>query len=417
MACLSAARLMLTSSRWSARAFCRWQELGGLCFGRHYANQGEFMVPFRIALRWRHPSNVTARHVGPIAAALACLFCSGVTAAEQCWAPDALQAKAGEEQVNLSTPKALVAPPKIPLQPIRQSPYSWRGALRRVDLTKGGQKAVALTFDLCEQPHEITGYQGKIVDFLRKERIHATFFAGGKWLLTHEQRAQQLMTDRLFEIGNHTWEHRNLRLLSGSALEDEIWNANLAFRQVRNKLSENKCLDRSRERPAHTSAPEHMTLFRFPFGACDPESLHAVNESGLRAVQWDVSSADPSKTQTGDKMARDVLQRVRPGSIVLFHANGRGWHTAEALPLIVAGLKKDGYEFLTVSELLALPGAKPEAPEECYDARPKDTERYDALAKALTEKHAAEVARLRLLAKKSGVPEQPKKELPWLRPK
>ena len=98
-------------------------------------------------------------------------------------------------------------------------------------------KLVALTFDLCEQPSEIAGYQGGIVDFLRQNHIKATFFFGGKWMLSHRERTQQLMTDSQFEVANHTWTHRNLRNLTGSTLTDEIRNAQTAYEQVREELA------------------------------------------------------------------------------------------------------------------------------------------------------------------------------------
>ena len=130
-----------------------------------------------------------------------------------------------------------------PLDPSR------RLAIRRVDLPPG-VKLVALTFDLCEQPHEIAGYQGAIVDYLRAERVKATFFAGGKWMLTHRDRTQQLMADPLFEIGNHAWEHRNLRLLRGSALVSEIENTQVSYEQVREELGARQCLGFDGRRPA-----------------------------------------------------------------------------------------------------------------------------------------------------------------------
>src|SRR5262245_2396369 len=68
-----------------------------------------------------------------------------------------------------------------------------------------------------------------------------------------------------------------------------------------------------------------------------------------------------------------VLTNVQPGSIVLFHANGRGWHTEGALPGIIATLKARGYEFATVSELLA--AGEPVVSATCYDSRPGDTDR------------------------------------------
>ena len=49
---------------------------------------------------------------------------------------------------------------------------------------------------------------------------------------------------------------------------------------------------------------------------------------GLKAIQWDVSSGDPWIGQTPERMTKAVLDSVKPGSIVLFHANGRGWHTS-----------------------------------------------------------------------------------------
>jgi hypothetical protein len=71
---------------------------------------------------------------------------------------------------------------------------------------------------------------------------------------------------------------------------------------------------------------------------------------------------------------RQVLSNVAPGSIVLFHANGRGWHTEAALSGIIAGLKAQGYEFATVSELLA--AGEPVMSATCYDSRPGDADRW-----------------------------------------
>jgi peptidoglycan/xylan/chitin deacetylase (PgdA/CDA1 family) len=65
-----------------------------------------------------------------------------------------------------------------------------------------GDQPVALTFDLCEQADDVTGYDRRIVNRLRDEGVRATFFAGGKWMRSHEEKAQQLMADPRFEIGN-----------------------------------------------------------------------------------------------------------------------------------------------------------------------------------------------------------------------
>jgi peptidoglycan-N-acetylglucosamine deacetylase len=244
--------------------------------------------------------------------------------------------------------------------------------VRRVKLPPG-KKFVALTFDLCEQHSEVAGYQGGIVDFLRSNRIKATFFAGGKWMLSHRERTQQLMSDPLFETGNHAWEHRNLRELSGTALTDEIRNAQAAYEQVREELAAKQCFAPGTRSLAAQRAPQRLGYFRFPFGACSPQALDEVAQQGLLPIQWDVSSGDPAASLSPAAMTQNVLDAVRPGSIVLFHANGRGRNTEAALPGIVAGLKARGYEFVTVSELLA--AGEPVMSATCYDSRPGDADR------------------------------------------
>ena len=77
-------------------------------------------------------------------------------------------------------------------------------------------------------------------------------------------------------------------------------------------------------------------------------------------------------------IAEQIIRHVKPGSIIIGHANGRGWHTAEALPLVIPKLKALGYQFVTVSELLA--AGKPVITSTCYDSRPGDTARYDNLS-------------------------------------
>jgi peptidoglycan/xylan/chitin deacetylase (PgdA/CDA1 family) len=292
---------------------------------------------------------------------------------DDCWTQEALAAKPGEKTIRPQDRP--IAPASAGLDPGRPIKGA-TGVIRRVT-TDGGKRLVALTFDLCEAHFEITGYQGAIVDYLRERKIKATFFAGGKWLLNHPERAQQLMSDPLFEVANHGWEHRNLRLLSGATLREEIRQAELAYRDMRAQLQARNCLRDGVV--AHTRAPARMNFFRFPFGACDERSLSAVAEQGLEAVQWDVSTGD--STQTAGEMLADVKRGVRPGSIVLMHANGRGKNTEDALPKIVAALERDNYTFVTISELLA--AGKPDRTPSCYDARRGDTDRYDAHARKL----------------------------------
>lgn len=300
-----------------------------------------------------------------------------------CWPSIGADRTGSEARIRKSDPAAFIAPPRR--QPVAYSPLpdSKRGVVRRVQIADG-RKLVALTFDLCEQPYEISGFQGDIVDYLRSARVKATFFAGGKWLLTHRTRSEQLISDSLFEVGNHAWEHRNLRLLSGAGLYDEIQSAQLAYEDVHEGLAARRCVVPGSKGPWHGRSTKRMQLFRFPFGACDAKSVGAVNDQGLLAIQWDVSSGDPWIGQTSRAMTKAVLSSVRSGSIVLFHANGRGHNTIKALPGIVNELRAQGYEFVTVSQLLA--AGRPEYANQhdlCFDHRPGDTNKYDALAQRL----------------------------------
>jgi peptidoglycan/xylan/chitin deacetylase (PgdA/CDA1 family) len=299
--------------------------------------------------------------------------------ANQCWSKDALAGRPGENRIVQNVASAFVPAPvgRLDADPV---PADKRGVIRRVDLPPG-VKRVAFTFDLCEQPYEVTGYDSAVVDFLREEKVKATFFGGGKWMLTHQERAQQILADSLFEMANHTWEHRNLRLLSGRALHDEIAAAQLAYAKVYQDLGRRQCSLAPRKGVLGLPTPSGQpSLFRFPFGACNEESLRAVGDAGLLAIQWDVSSGDPTKGLPAEKMVAELQRTVRPGSIVLFHANGRGWQTAKALRMVVPALRRRGYEFVTVTELLNSKGARPLFASTCFDRRPGDTDHYDALA-------------------------------------
>lgn len=247
----------------------------------------------------------------------------------------------------------LVAAAELPLLP-----ESWHGSIRSVRTT---EKVVALTFDLCEGARETAGYDAGVVDYLRANGVKATFFAGGKWLRSHPEQAGQLLADPLFEVGSHGWSHRNLRQLSGKALRDEVDLAGEALLALRPTPA-----------AGNSAGP---VLFRFPYGTCSSEALAYVNSRGAAAIQWDIVTGDPDRKVDAAAIARTVLGAVHPGAIVIAHANGRGWHTAAALPLFIPGLKALGYRFVTVGELLAM--GEPVIADECYERQPGDNRRYD----------------------------------------
>lgn len=289
-----------------------------------------------------------------------------------CFAPQSLAARPDEKTpVKFAHAQAIKVPRWQP--PAEPALNIVRGSIRRVDLPNG-EKLVALTFDLCEQWSEIAGYDGAIVDYLRANKIKATFFAGGKWMATHGERTQQLMSDDLFEIGTHGWAHRNVRGLTGADLTRELMTPSATYVAQREALAANQCA--AGQQVAMQSIARQPGLYRFPYGACNAGALDTLAANGMLAIQWDVSTGDPAPNQSARAIANEMIRHVKPGSIVLSHANGRGFHTAEALPIAIPALRAKGYRFVTVSELLA--AGRPVVTETCYDDKPGDTDKYDA---------------------------------------
>ena len=293
----------------------------------------------------------------------------------QCWPAAALTGTIEEKKITRGDRRFDAPPAAADLAPFDPVPLPYRGAIRRVKLPPG-KKLLALTFDLCELQGEITGYDAALVDYLRANNVKATFFTGGKWMRSHPERTAQLMADPLFEVANHAEAHRNLRLLSGDTLAAEIRGPQIAYEQTRAALSRSQCI--KGQEAAFGSIPERMNLFRFPFGACNQASLDAVNDAGLLAIQWDLSTGDPTPAQSARAIA-DAMIAAKPGSIIIGHGNGRGFHTSEALLTAIPALRAKGYDFVTVSELLAQ--GTPEISATCYDTRPGDTDKYDTFFK------------------------------------
>ncbi len=261
-------------------------------------------------------------------------------------------------------------PPNGELSPL---PEGLRNSIRGVK-PFNNEKVVALTFDLCEAPGEISGYDAAVVNTLRKHDVRATFFAGGKWMQHHPERAMQLMADPLFEIGNHSWDHPNFRKITPAEMKTQILRTQAEYRSLRDEL-QSRCGAEGVPAEEMSGIPAAPRFFRFPFGTCDKEALDMLAGFGLPAVQWSIVSADPSKSQTAAGIVRTILARIRPGAVIICHANGKGHGTAEAIPLFVPALRKMGYEFVTMSELLT--HGTPISSTECYEERPGDNFKYD----------------------------------------
>ncbi len=240
------------------------------------------------------------------------------------------------------------------------TPY---GLVRRVDV--GQRKVVALTFDFCELATKTTGYNVKLVRYLQKNSIPATFFVGGKWLRTHAARAQEFLRSDLFEIANHAWSHGNFALLDEKSMHEQIDWTQAQYAQL---------YEESFEKSEIPHRAPFLQYFRFPYGRSSPQALRLLQEKGVLAIQWDVvGEMRPDNSEP--YAVQEVLQQVRPGSILLFHGNMVPKGTKILIPRLIKALQERGYSFVTVGKLLAM--GKPEMVEDGYFITPGDNVHLD----------------------------------------
>lgn len=201
-------------------------------------------------------------------------------------------------------------------------------------------REVALTFDACEAVERAHLDHG-ITDFLVERRVPFTVFMGGRFARDNAADVRALAQHEFVAIGNHSWSHpRDMRELDDERVRSEVRRAAAMI---------------------ESTTGRRTTLFRFPGGNADERTVGIVRALGYQVVHWRWAEGDPSPTVAADTLVAQTLARTRPGDILIFHVNGRGWHTAEALPRIVDGLAARGYRFVTVAEVLAREGAASEA--------------------------------------------------------
>lgn len=188
-------------------------------------------------------------------------------------------------------------------------------------------RQVAITFDAC--PTQGDGLDHGIVRALLVHDVPATVFISGTWAEAHPAHAQKLAQH--FEVGSHGHRHTALDELPYEGVVAELRAAQTAIQRI------------TGARP---------TLFRPPSVRYDDEVLAAAKAIGLRTVTYDVASGDPDPNLEAAAIVRYVTWKVRNGSIVIFHINGRGYTTATTLPRIVEILRARGYRLVTVSQLL-----------------------------------------------------------------
>jgi peptidoglycan-N-acetylglucosamine deacetylase len=193
------------------------------------------------------------------------------------------------------------------------------------------ERVVALTFDACEQERPVHLDTG-ISDYLVAHKIPFTIFLSGRFVQDNEAAVRALAALDFVEVENHSFDHpNNMRRLSDAAVRDEIVTADAEIARVTGK---------------------HTHLFRFPATTYDARTLGIAEGLGYRVVHYRWEVGDPDPHETAERIVREIKAGTRPGDIEIFHINGRGWHTAEALPRVIAELQADGYRFVLLREYL-----------------------------------------------------------------
>ena len=109
------------------------------------------------------------------------------------------------------------------------------------------------------------------------------------------------------------------------------------------------------EEEIQTVTGRKAQFFRFPAGNYNEDGLKAVENLGYKVIHWRWATGDPDPHEGANSLYHRVVTKTEPGDILIFHINGRGVHTAEALPRIVEQLQAEGYHFALVSDYLGRP--------------------------------------------------------------
>lgn len=190
------------------------------------------------------------------------------------------------------------------------------------------QKVVALTFD--DGP-TVNGTD-QILAILAEENIKATFFVTGAELESNLDQGKKIVAAG-HELGNHSYSHVRMMLVTPSFVKQEIENTDKLIRDA-----------------GYTGE----ILFRPPYAKKLLALPYYLSKTGRKTITWDVEPESyPEIDAEADKIVEHVLSKTRPGSIIILHVmypNRR--ESVKAVKKIIEGLKAQGYSFKTVSELL-----------------------------------------------------------------
>ncbi len=192
------------------------------------------------------------------------------------------------------------------------------------------EKVIALTFDACEYKKP-SYFDYTILNFIIKEKIPVTIFVSGRFALRNKDELSKISKYEFIEIENHSLSHFNhSELLNESDFVNEVKENENIIKEITGKKTK---------------------YFRFPGGNYDNKSLNILKSLNYPVIHWSFVSGDFSKKITPRKLYERVIKNVKSGSILIFHINGRGYSTGEALPLIYNFLKENNFKFVKLEDI------------------------------------------------------------------
>ncbi|MDO8635710.1 MAG: glycosyltransferase [Dehalococcoidia bacterium] len=200
-------------------------------------------------------------------------------------------------------------------------------------LEDGYAKVIALSFD--DGPNE--PYTSQVLDILKRYDVKATFFVLGKNVAYYPDVSRRIV-DEDHILGNHTYDHKVTTPL----------------------LNWDRQLDLTQEIITRITGVKPR-LFRAPFGQKTPWELDGIHKKGFVTIAWSISANDPHASSS-DTIAQRIIVKARPGGIILLHDGYETKHganrsrTVESLPYIIENLQAQGYTFVTIPQLLDIPG-------------------------------------------------------------